>query len=70
MKPMFRKLDQFPSSVEKIEERLFGWVQQKGYVILTLSIRPNSVDASPSLHRRKKTGVIFKLSFSLQNIMI
>jgi len=24
------KLDQFPSSVEKVQERLFGWVQQKG----------------------------------------
>jgi len=30
MKPMFRKLDQFPSSVEKVEEHLFSWVQQKG----------------------------------------
>jgi hypothetical protein len=27
---MFRKLDQFPSSFEKVEDRLFGWVQQNG----------------------------------------
>jgi hypothetical protein len=29
MKPMFRKLDQFPSSLDKEDVRLFGWVQQK-----------------------------------------
>ena len=40
---------------------------RKGYVILTLSVRPNSVAAFLSLHQRKKTDIISKPSFSLQN---